>query len=122
MKTIQKCDQTVYQGALVQWSGEVLSLLTDGPCVGVAGLPFEASLAQNIDDPGQNVLVTELTLHGEAKARLSGSMSKQGGNLYAQGSTLSATENGQVLAKAIPADLNAQHDFNDGDLIDVILL
>jgi hypothetical protein len=122
MKTIQKCDQSVFQGALVQWSGDVLSLLTDGPCAGVAGLPFEASLAQSIDDPGQTILVTELTIHGEAKAKLSGSMSKQGGNLYRAESTLSATENGQVLAKAIPADLNSQHDFSDGDLIDVILL
>lgn len=122
MKTIQKCDQSVYQGALVQWNGDTLTLLTDGPCVGLAGSPFEASLAQSIDDPGQTTLVTELTIHGEAKAKLSGGMSKQGGSLYQQGSTLSATENGQVLAKAIPADLNAQGDFNDGDLIDVILL
>ena len=53
---------------------------------------------------------------------LSGSASWQGCNLYANGDRLSATQNGDVIAKLIPRTLGeAQVDFVDGESVTIVL-
>ena len=54
---------------------------------------------------------------------LSGSASWQGCNLYANGDKLSATVSGEIIARLVPKTLGEpQADFEDGDLVTVIIL
>jgi len=123
MKTIQKCDDTVLKGCLVGWSdNQTLTQYVGANLAGVAGEPFEMAISDSIEQPGVMTRVVELTVHGETKAVISGSVPRSGGPLYAQGATLSSTPNGEPLAIAMPADINVVNDFSDGQLINIIIL
>lgn len=116
MKTIQKCDDTVFEGAPVQWEGSTLTILSDGPCVGLAGRPFVASLDVNTE-----VLVTELTLHGPSRAIVASSVPRNGGALYLTPLGLSTMGSGSPFAFAMPADIGNEADYDAGSLIDVVI-
>lgn len=123
MKTIQKCDDTVSKGCLVGWSNnQTLTQYIGSNLAGVAGEPFEMMISDNIEQSGVMTRVVELTVHGETEAIISGNVSRSGGPLYAQGSALSSTPNGDPIARAMPADINAVNDFSDGQLINIIIL
>lgn len=125
MKTIQRCDDTVTEGALVQWASDTtLTLWSDGDLAGVANALADVSLSSGgIDgEQGEVVRVAELTLHGDTVAKLVGTLSRRGGALYRSGHLLSATPNGAPIARAIPADLGVEADFVDGELVRVVLL
>lgn len=102
MRTIQKCDESVFKGALVQWTGDALSLRAAGDVVGVAGsAPFEVTL----DGSDEPVRVVELCLHGAAEMILSVAMPARGGRVFADGCRVTPEPNGFPVGVAIPVDL-----------------
>ena len=124
MKTIQRCDDTVTEGALVQWANDnTLTLLSDGDLAGVASAPFDVQMTiGGVESTAvETVRVVELTVHGDTSAKLLGTMSRQGGWLYREGHHLTATPSGAPLARAIPADLGVEEDFVDGEMVRVVL-
>ena len=123
MKTIQRCDETVFEGALVQWArDDTLTLWVGGELAGVASAPFLISTGGIDSEGGATTRVAELTVHGDAVAVLSGTLSRRGGLLYRSEHRLSATPNGAPIARAVPADLGDVAGFIDGDMVRIVLL
>lgn len=119
MRTIQKCDESVFKGALVQWTGDALSLRVAGDVVGVAGsAPFEVIL----DGSDEPVRVIELCLHGAVEMILSSAMSARGGRVFADGYRVTTEPNECPVGVAIPVDLgDPRTEIAAGDIVLVFL-
>ena len=122
MQFINQCESGLNVGVLAQFNDQgLISARTTGRIIGVVSRVFQVQTS--LDDPTL-IDVAEITVGDWANnVILSGSASWRGCNLYANGDKLSATINGDVIARLIPKTLGQpQVDFADGDLVTVIIL
>ena len=122
MQFINQCENGLSVGVLAQFNDQgLISARTTGRVIGVVSRVFQVQTS--LDDPTL-IDVAEITVGDWANnVILSGSASWQGCNLYANGDKLSATVSGEIIARLVPKTLGEpQADFEDGDLVTVIIL
>lgn len=122
MQFQNECVSSLQIGQLAQFNNEgKIEALSTGRLIGIVSRLFEVQAS--MDNPTL-ISVAEITTHGVTnKAILSGSASWQGCELYADGSNLSATANGDVIAFLVPKTLGQEKtDFENGDQVTVVLL
>jgi hypothetical protein len=119
MKFINKCVPDLQVGILAEFDNTgLISRRENGRIIGVVSKVYQTQAS--IDDPTL-INIAEITVSGWVNnVILSGIASWKGCDLYANGEYLSATPNGEVIAKLIPKVFGEdQSDFTDGELVTV---
>lgn len=122
MQFINECTSGLEVGMLAQFNNEgLIDARSSGRIIGIVSRLFQVQTS--MDDPTLKN-VAEITTHGYANnAILSGAASWKDCNLYASGSSLSATIDGDAVAVLVPKTLGEQKvNFVDGDRVTVIML
>jgi len=125
MQFINECVSGLSVGVLAQFDDNgLIAQRSSGRLLGVVTRVFQTNIE---DDQGNatTVNIAEITTQGSCNnAILSGSASWQGCNLYASsdGSKLSATVNGDVIAVLMPRFFgDAKADFVNDDRVTVVI-
>jgi hypothetical protein len=122
MQFQNECVSGLQVGQLAQFNEEgKIEALNTGRLIGIVSRVFQVQVS---DDDLTLISVAEITTHGVTNtAILSGSASWQGCDLYANGSNLSATVNGDVIAFLVPKTLGQEKtDFENGDQVTVVMI
>jgi hypothetical protein len=122
MQFINECIENLTVGVLAEFNDQGLIQARElGRVIGIVSRVYQVQVSE--DDPTLKN-VAEITTHGYANdAILSGSASWKGCDLYANGSLLTATEDGSPVAVLVPKTLGEDKiDFADGDRVTVIML
>lgn len=125
MKFINECVNDLSVGVLAQFNDAgLIAQRSNGRLLGIVTRVFTTNIE---DDQGNasTVNIAEITTQGSCNnAILSGSATWQGCNLYASsdGSRLSSTVNGDVLAVLMPRFFgDAKTDFVNDELVTVVI-